>query len=279
MSSFASGRSKKRSWADISNTPSGVNHNDQTIMERKRKYMRIKGRVTAVLKDKLASAQKAINENMHSMAGGYGEGSGGPSRPLLVPTPPPRFTRSEIAATVMKAAQDEQRNRINHGGLYIDREDDSELWKILEEDLIQELEKEELMVQEQCRRMEDYNQEFIAQYAGPVGDIAQKTKKCSGEGFDEIPTQSSLVLCPVCQQSNLLQLKAIVFCGCGMRIDTGSSDGLSLEYIGGRLADVLNSHYSTSCSGRPVFETKQLFGGVTNLIMECTTCNKLEIII
>ncbi len=276
MSSFVSGRSKKRSWEDISDAQCGTHLGEQVVLERKRKYMRVKDRVTAALRGKIQSFQNRQNENMlhmplHSSSGSRQQGS--------VSCSISKFTRSEVAATVLKVAQEEQINRIQSNGLSIDPLGDAELWKILEEDLIQELEKEELMVQEQCKSMEDYDQGFLAQYSGHYGDIAQKQFTCPLEGLDKVPTQSSLVLCPVCQQSNLLQLKSIVFCGCGMRIDTGPSDGLSLEYIGERLANVLNNHYSTSCTGRPVFETKQLFGGVTNLIMECKVCNKLEIII
>ena len=86
------------------------------------------------------------------------------------------------------------------------------------------------------------------------------------------------VVCPLCTSDNLRQNLSVVFCSCGLRIDTGD-DAIGLKYISGQLDDSVDSH-SAECTSEPVFEVVDFEGGgVKNLMMSCTRCDYMSVII
>ena len=64
---------------------------------------------------------------------------------------------------------------------------------------------------------------------------------------DSIPHEDpNIVLCPVCQSNNLLQNRSVIFCRCGIRLDT-KHDGLSLAQVGQQIMSACAAHgYVTS---------------------------------
>lgn len=84
------------------------------------------------------------------------------------------------------------------------------------------------------------------------------------------------VICPVCQKSQLLQNKGVIFCPCGMRVNT-EQDCITLANVKSSLEDGINQH-STTCEGDPVFSAVQDYGS-NNLLMSCKTCDWMYIVI
>ena len=86
------------------------------------------------------------------------------------------------------------------------------------------------------------------------------------------------VLCPLCKSDNLHQNMQIVFCSCGLRIDT-QDDAIDLKYVGGQLEESVDSH-SASCASDPVFDVVDFSGGsINNLMMSCALCDYLSVVI
>ena len=86
------------------------------------------------------------------------------------------------------------------------------------------------------------------------------------------------VLCPVCKIDNLHQNLQIVFCSCGLRIDT-QDDAINLKYIGDQLKESTDGH-SENCSSEPVFDVVNFDeGNINNLMMSCMYCDYISVII
>jgi len=89
---------------------------------------------------------------------------------------------------------------------------------------------------------------------------------------------TTAVICPVCQKNNLLQNKHIIFCKCGIRVDT-QTDAIDLEYVRNQLQESVNEH-SSACQHTPSFHVADLSGvGIENLVLSCQVCDCLSIII
>ena len=74
------------------------------------------------------------------------------------------------------------------------------------------------------------------------------------------------VICPVCKKNNLLQSKEVIFCHCGIRIDTGF-DGIDLEFVKKQLFEAVSAH-SSVCGVEPDFSCIELGGtNIRNLVM------------
>ncbi|XP_072163310.1 RPA-interacting protein B-like [Diadema setosum] len=87
---------------------------------------------------------------------------------------------------------------------------------------------------------------------------------------------SDAVMCPVCKRNELLLNQGIVFCVCGLRIDT-EQDCLSLKNIQETL-EIGVAEHSASCTSEPGFAITDL-GGTHNLVMSCKECGFLHIVI
>ncbi|KAK7474444.1 hypothetical protein BaRGS_00034327 [Batillaria attramentaria] len=82
------------------------------------------------------------------------------------------------------------------------------------------------------------------------------------------------VICPICEKNPMMENKGIIFCKCGVRINT-EQDCIGLEYMHQQLDNASNAH---TCDGRPRFSLVEKFG-CTNLVMTCETCDFMHIII
>jgi hypothetical protein len=163
------------------------------------------------------------------------------------------------------------------------RDEELDLWKILEQDLLEEIRLEQEMLQQQYEEQyANYHNEAmmydISSFNEPVASNNNNCSSSSSSSSNNNTRHPHGVLCPVCQVRNLMQNGRIFFCGCGMRIDT-QHDNISMDYVGDALRKHVNAHINKRCQGTPKFYTAPLFGGVTNLVMECQTCNMYEIVL
>ena len=246
---------------------------------RSRKYMRIRVRATALLKHKLATTTFP-RQQPTAPAARTGDGLMQASRSAARTSPPgsTKLSRADVADTIRRAALDEEHVASQCAALQYSKgfqSDDAELWRVLEEDLIRELEQEHLMLQEQYANMEQDTQEQLHESVDSELRMEEHRLRQAEDGSAK---ETPCVLCPICQQSYLLQLRSIIFCGCGMRIDT-QQDQINLHHVSHVLRASLSEHYNAGCMGRPTFAVRQLFGGVSNLFMECSTCQRLSAII
>ncbi|XP_078337561.1 RPA-interacting protein A-like isoform X2 [Crassostrea virginica] len=84
------------------------------------------------------------------------------------------------------------------------------------------------------------------------------------------------VICPVCQKNSLLQNKSVIFCKCGVRVDT-EQDCLTLKNVK-RLLDEGVGLHGHSCDTPPSFSVVSEHGP-QNLLMSCRSCDWMSIII
>ena len=165
---------------------------------------------------------------------------------------------------------------VNCNGMSKPNNEGTDLWKILEQDLLEEIRIEQEMLQQQ------YEEQY-AEYADEAMmhdvDSYDATNTVHVDGSNNTHAQHSRgVLCPVCQTRNLMRNGRIFFCGCGMRVDT-QHDNISMDYVGEVLRNHVDAHIRRRCKGTPTFSVNAKFGGISNLIMQCQTCNMYEIVI
>ncbi|XP_035229226.1 RPA-interacting protein A-like [Stegodyphus dumicola] len=84
------------------------------------------------------------------------------------------------------------------------------------------------------------------------------------------------VICPICKKCPLHQLHSVIFCQCGLEIDT-KQDGLTLLNLKEELYRGLETH-DKSCSVIPTFLLLQ-YCDVKNLTITCEVCNFMYIVI
>ena len=164
-----------------------------------------------------------------------------------------------------------------------------DLWKILEQDLLEEIRLEQEMLQQQ------YEDQY-ANYANEammhdINSYHEPDANNNNNNNNNNTNNSNLmkpsvryphgVLCPVCQRRNLMQNGRIFFCGCGMRIDT-QHDNITMDNVGDTLGQHINAHINKKCQATPQFYVTDRFGGgrgLQNLVMECQVCNTFEIVL
>ncbi|XP_015911181.1 RPA-interacting protein B isoform X2 [Parasteatoda tepidariorum] len=88
--------------------------------------------------------------------------------------------------------------------------------------------------------------------------------------------QKEEVICPLCQRNPLHQNVSVIFCACGMRIDT-KQDGLTLSHLKENLHMGLTEHEEI-CHETPSFSQIH-FGDANNIVLTCGACNFMFIII
>ena len=107
-------------------------------------------------------------------------------------------------------------------------------------------------------------------------DVSQETlyvQHLEAMGGDE----NKVVLCPVCASNFLLQNHGVIFCACGLRVDT-KSDAIGLAYTKQALGGVMQAHLATGCPGRLRFNSPQICG-TSYLQASCEVCRKQQIVI
>lgn len=89
---------------------------------------------------------------------------------------------------------------------------------------------------------------------------------------DEVP-------CPVCKSNPLHQNRQVIFCACGLRIDT-EHDAVTLTYVRNQIESALEAHRDEHCLEEPEFGlsfVKEL--GVSNLVSLCKACEFMYIVL
>lgn len=84
------------------------------------------------------------------------------------------------------------------------------------------------------------------------------------------------VICPVCKRSPLFINKGIIFCNCGVRIDT-EQDAITLAMVKANLDEAVRQH-SASCECCPSFGVVSHIG-ISNLLMTGGACDFMFVII
>jgi len=87
-------------------------------------------------------------------------------------------------------------------------------------------------------------------------------------------------LCPICRTRKLLQHQSIIFCNCGIRIDT-KMDHFNMAQIQEILLGVTTDHSESGCTLEPNFEIRNVdfFDLSNSLWMTCSGCNMLRLVI
>lgn len=87
------------------------------------------------------------------------------------------------------------------------------------------------------------------------------------------------VICPVCKRNPLHQNKQVVFCACGIRIDT-EHDALNLTYLRNQIDEALTIHRDQGCAMEPEFCVSVFQEvGVSNLVALCKACDYFFIVL
>lgn len=147
-------------------------------------------------------------------------------------------------------------------GLELEDSKDSSLDELLS--LMDEIQKE--LMQEERKILARYNENLMFEEASLCAAI-------------ESLKTDEFVMCPVCKRNALHQNKQVIFCACGMRIDT-EYDAVNLIYVRNQIDEALTSHREGHCASEPEFcvsFVKEL--GVSNLVSLCKACEFMYIIL
>lgn len=72
-------------------------------------------------------------------------------------------------------------------------------------------------------------------------------------------TQMDGIVCPVCGHGRLNVSNGVMFCGCGVRVDTGWGNGIGENEVKERLGMIYEQH-GTQCEGKMEFQVGDRFG-------------------
>eukprot|EP00898_Chlorokybus_atmophyticus_P008760 jgi/Chlat1/8886/Chrsp92S08199 len=113
-----------------------------------------------------------------------------------------------------------------------------------------------------------------AAWAARIAEHEREHASCSHTPKDT----SSDVICPVCRRHRLAQSKSVIFCACGLRLDT-ETDQVHLEYLKQRLAEAWQAHADMRCPApSPQFTVQQRFG-LQALYSTCHVCHLFELLL
>lgn len=88
------------------------------------------------------------------------------------------------------------------------------------------------------------------------------------EGMDELAEE--MVLCPMCSQRDIHVEGGVVSCECGMKVECGTCDNITLPMVRERLGAVMGLHGAT-CVQRLQFSVQHTFGNF--LWARCSACS------
>lgn len=147
-------------------------------------------------------------------------------------------------------------------GIELDCSEDTSLDEVLS--LLDEIQKE----------LMDEERNILAQYEENLK--FEESSLCAA--IESLGTEDS-VLCPVCKRNPLHQNKQVVFCACGIRIDT-EHDALNLTYLRNQIDGALTIHGEQGCTMEPEFCVSVLQEvAVSNLVALCKACDFLFIVL
>lgn len=102
----------------------------------------------------------------------------------------------------------------------------------------------------------------------------QQEERSLCSAIDKLSTEE--VVCPLCKKSSLLTNKSVIFCKCGLRIDT-EQDCLTLTNVK-QLLDTGVSQHGEQCDTEPSFSLLAPVGP-GNLVMTCQSCDWMSVVI
>ncbi|CAI8043229.1 RPA-interacting protein A [Geodia barretti] len=192
-------------------------------------------------------------------------GSGGSAR---VPSP------SSLASSVQEVVMEEWEHvRTEYGNLpsipqskrgklvHTSSQDDLEF--LMSEELEADVELVLSIMDELTEELIKEEQALLAQYE----DDIRFSEDALCDAVRSLHTDD--IICPICQKDYLHQNKQVLFCSCGLRLDT-AHDGISLDYIRRQL-DHYSLEHSSQCRGKPQFSLETVMQTQT-LIMNCPVC-------
>lgn len=161
-------------------------------------------------------------------------------------------------------------------------QDSCELKDFDEKELISLVAELEAALEEERRKEEEEllvsfaNELYLNSQADDDKDIAEL------EAFDaqlRLNCEDVFVLCPVCEKNRLFVNHGTIFCSCGMRINGGTSDNITLDMVRDRLRMVFEQHTSSDCQGKfQFYQNDVLHLGYSFLHVTCDTCGLAEIV-
>jgi Replication protein A interacting C-terminal len=114
------------------------------------------------------------------------------------------------------------------------------------------------------------NELYVTSQADDDADVDELARFQSQIDLD---TAQPFVLCPMCERNRLFVRHGTVFCGCGLRINGGTTDNITLDMVHSRLAGVLDEHSSRGCRQKPMFSQRDVLSmGFTFLHVNCNRC-------
>jgi hypothetical protein len=70
----------------------------------------------------------------------------------------------------------------------------------------------------------------------------------------------------------------IIFCACGLRLDTSAEGGVSIAALQQRVDASLAMHTGSGCAHAPLLAVQSRFG-LTMLQLSCARCNALQVVL
>lgn len=150
---------------------------------------------------------------------------------------------------------------------------DAEIDRLVFE-LEQELERERMAMEEEAlvRAAEEMSVS--------CGEEAVADAKAEAEAESDVwgMGDGGIVICPVCGRGKLGVMHGSVFCKCGIRVNGGAENNITLEMVRERLAGVYSEHAGGGCQGLLVFEARDSHNlGFTFLHVDCRKCKMSSI--
>ncbi|XP_072048255.1 RPA-interacting protein-like [Amphiura filiformis] len=103
-------------------------------------------------------------------------------------------------------------------------------------------------------------QAILAEYEASIN--LEEASLCAA--VDNLTTDD--VICPICRKNPLMLNKGVIFCACGIRLNT-EQDSITLGYIREVLSNGVIQH-NRHCHSQPVFSVNDAYE-LQNLIMSC----------
>lgn len=161
---------------------------------------------------------------------------------------------------------------------------DSMLWEYELIETLSELSQEdyeELMIAMENILHEEMHTKFQEKEATLLNDFdntCAQEDDCLATLLGQLQGREDGLLCPICKVGNLDQIQHLIYCSCGhLRLDV-QHEKVNLEFLRGRLEELLQQHYEIGCRSQPFFCTDNRFS-VTALYMQCSSCEMFELVL
>ncbi|KAK9903355.1 hypothetical protein WJX75_003678 [Coccomyxa subellipsoidea] len=157
------------------------------------------------------------------------------------------------------------------------------LWRLRQEGGGGNGEYEELMRSLEESLFEDVRRDeaaFLAEHERWEAAAADSDLSMLEDLQAEDTSRSCPIPCPVCRNGHLTEHNGVVLCSSGdLRMDL-RVEGLTLDDVRQRLANVLDAHVLQGCHGQPRFVLDTaLMSDTPSLLMYCETCGSLHVVV